>query len=412
MVAASSLGSKVILHQTPPTLPIKNFFCHLEPFCCLLLLFPGYFMAVAQAQGSEPDPLISKSSHTNYSHLFGSTSSHDPAPQPHPPGHTPAAKTGGIAELKMSMFQKIIASGCTIRSQQRGERELTNVELCEALDVILSKKPGAFLMRFGKHLGENDLTYFDGKFADNFEVNFRLKELRQALGRSSKARVKTVKNRRYKCLKQLMEESDYFSEEEMRHRNPLLFEYYIGQFLSDDEKHRMKEKPTDMKLSSMILENLRVDRRTKLLEQQQKREAEQEGEEFDSSSSSSSSEDESDTDKVMSAPMTFSSNPETAATERALLSQEFLAAMQASFLNGTDKDFDYSKVDHNESYDSLDMEDSDAQDNYFDSEEPSWSQVDDSHDGMELGMAEEDSNCQNQVGFQTDDTVHKPSHNS
>lgn len=334
--------------------------------------------------------------------------SHGTSSEPHPPlstsqeSHFPA-EASPHSDLKLTMFRKIIASGCTIRSQQRGEQELAEFELCEVLDTILNKKPGTFLMRFGKYVDENDLKYFDRNFERDFEVSFRLKRLRKTLKRSSKSRMKTVKNRRYKCLKQLMEESDYFSEEEMRQRNPILFEHYIGQFMSEEEKCQMKERPTDMKLSSMILENMRVDQRTKLLEEQRTREADQ-GEEFDTSS-----EDESDTseDEIVSlAPMKLSTDPETMEREKAMFSQEFLAAMQASFLNGNDKDFDYSKVDHDECYDSLDIEGKDAEDDYFDSEEPSCCEADGSDNGMDLGE------CGEVGGFESGSPVHEPSGSS
>ena len=331
------------------------------------------------------------------------------------------------------MFKRIIATGCTIKSQQRGEPELTEQELYDALDSILHSKPGAFLMRFGKYLVEDDLQYFNEKCKDDFEVEFRVKELQKNFKLSSKSRMQVVKNRRYKFLEHLMQESDYFSEEEMRERDPLLFEYYIGQFLSDEEKYATKENPTDMRLSSMILENMRVDRRTRLLEEQRRSEtgrkscvagkrSESDQEEFDSSSEDEDDDEPEPTNEFkdlesFSAPMGLSSDPETVAREKAMLSQEFLAAMQASFLSGNDKDFDYSQVDHNECYDSLDMLEKDAQDEYFDSEEPSWcgAAVDahsDSGDGMELGTTTVgESDCHmsgNEVGG-TDHMTLEPS---
>ena len=319
---------------------------------------------------------------------------------------SPPVDPSGSA-LRLSIFRKVVASGCSIQSQQRGERELAETELCEVLDSILSKKPGSFLMRFGKCLNEDDLKYFDGRFGDNYEVNFRLKKLRKTLKQSSKTRMKAVKNRRYKYLKQMMDETSYFTEEEMQQRNPLLYEYYIGQFLSEEERYRTKENPTDMKLSSMILENLQVDRTMKLLEQQRKSEAEQ-LEELDTSSEEDGSDDED-----ASAPMRLSSNPDTLSKERALLSQEFLAVMQASFLNGQDRDFDYSKVDNNEMYDSLDLENNDAQDDYFDSEQPSWCAVDDSEAGMELDAESQCPAGKNEVGeFVTSHPIQEPSGNS
>lgn len=51
--------------------------------------------------------------------------------------------------------------------------------------------------------------------------------------------------------------------------------------------------------------------------------------------------------------------------------------MELRFIRGEDYEFDYSKVDGNEDYDDWD----EAQDSYFDDEEPSWAD-DDDEDGQ------------------------------
>lgn len=287
------------------------------------------------------------------------------------------------------MFRKIIATGCSIRSQQRGEPDLTEAILCEELQSILHQRPGSFLLRFGKYLDKSDLSLFESASANDYEVRFRVKELQQTLQRTSKALSKTVRNRRYVRLEQLMGESDYFSDEETRQRDPLLFEYYIGQFLSEEEKLKIGENKSEMKLSTMILKNMEVDQRTRLFKEQRSKEEDQ-MEEFDSSSSSSSGEDDvTDTTErghLPFPPMKLSSTPETAVREKLMLRREFLSAMQTHFLEGKDKEFDYSEVDHNEQYDSLEMRGRDSEDNYFDMEEPSWCEVEacsDSSGGME-----------------------------
>ena len=291
------------------------------------------------------------------------------------------------------MFKKIIASGCSIRSQQRGEPDLSETELCSTLHEILLQKPGEFLSRFGKSLDDADLAYFNSQTKTNFEVGSRVGELRKSLSQSSKSRMKTVNNRRYKYLEKLMEESDYFCEEQMRQRDPILFEYYIGQFMSAEEKLEMDANRSDMKLSSMILKNMEVDKRAELLKQQRKKEHDQLEE-----SDSSSDEDDSELNrpagigrnsKIPMAPMKLSSNPEMARREKRMLRAEFLTAMQNSFLDGKDKDFDYSVVDQDEKYDSLEMKQKDAEDEYFDTEEPSWCKVDaQSNDVMEVDSSD------------------------
>lgn len=300
------------------------------------------------------------------------------------------------SSLELAMFKRVIAAGCSIKSQQRGEQDLTEKELCKELHTILRQKPGSFLMRFGKYLNESDLKFFKSTLTGDYEVSFRVKELEQDLQKTSRAHSKRIKNRRYVHLEQLMSGSDYFSEEEMQQRDPLLFEYYIGQFLSEEERLKIgEEDKSEMKLSSMILKNMEVDQRTRLLKEQRSREQDQLEE-----SDSSSDEDIADTvgsGSATFAPMKLSLKPETALREKLMLRREFLSVMQTSFLEGRDKDFDYSKVDNNEQYDSLEMRGKDSEDSYFDAEEPSWCEPDahsDSNGGMELSRSEgEVSTC-------------------
>ena len=52
------------------------------------------------------------------------------------------------------------------------------------------------------------------------------------------------------------------------------------------------------------------------------------------------------------------------------LRNEFLNIMRHRFLEGLDEDFDYTDVDKNNEYDNLDILRQDAEDKYFDEEEP------------------------------------------
>ncbi|NXV98666.1 CCD97 protein, partial [Calonectris borealis] len=59
------------------------------------------------------------------------------------------------------------------------------------------------------------------------------------------------------------------------------------------------------------------------------------------------------------------------AAERAMLREEFISRMYQRFLDGEDGDFDYSQVDENPDLDNLDIVSQDAEERYFDEEEPS-----------------------------------------
>lgn len=238
-------------------------------------------------------------------------------------------------------------------------------------------------MKYGKYLGRQHLAYFDGiPQRNDFEVNFRVQKLRDVLERSSKSCLKKVRNRRYECLRQFMDQSTYFSEEEMRQRNPLLYDFYIGQYLTDEEKQRDMTMYTDMSLSSMILRKIEQDRTAELLKKQRISELDQlsvddtEWEEpFSSSGRKQTSCRGHFAKKKSLGAMKLNSDPAVAEREKVMLRQEFLAAMQANFLDGKDEGFDYSKIDSDEQYDSLDMKERDDEDDYFDEEEPSWCDV-------------------------------------
>ena len=268
------------------------------------------------------------------------------------------AKTNPHGEVRI--FAKVVSSNKTIQSQQRGEPDLREDQKLNILASLMRDKPGSFLMRFGSLLDKTDLDYIESVVKLDYEVNYRLKELKKYLGLSTKSHRKRIQNRRFQCLNQLMENSNYFSEEEMRHRNPLLFEHYVGQYLTQEEKDSMDMGDrADMTLSGLILNKMKIDSRRALLRRQQDLESGQ------------IEETDSDTEEVDDAEsMEISSDAQVDDHKKRTCHQEFLRVMQLSFLNGEDSEFDYSKVDDSEEYDSLNMIGRDAEDTYFDEELP------------------------------------------
>ena len=184
---------------------------------------------------------------------------------------------------------KVAKSKYTVKSQQRNEPELTESEKMTILRDMFSKRPASFLARFGKCLGKEDLASFD-HLRNNYEVNFRLKDLETLFDR--KKNEINVRNRRYDCLQRLISDSDYFSEESMRKRCPLLYEQYIGQYLSEEEKLQrdrtaMGEEPS---LSEFLLSRQERDM-TEWLYEYQKEQEEGMEEEEDTESESEPEED-------------------------------------------------------------------------------------------------------------------------
>lgn len=260
-----------------------------------------------------------------------------------------------IDPIPAQMFARIIAADVIIKSQQRDEPDLTDNEKFYHLQEMLNRSPGKFLMKYGGLLLEHHLTYF--KKYDDYEITFRLRELHKNLSDSSRKVVR--RNRRYECLKKLMDEGVYFSEKEMRQRQPLLYEHYIGQYLTSEEREALDQQCSDILLSDRILHQADVKRREELLLEQREAEEMVENE--------SSEDDEDEEPQQRPEPDKDSAICEK---EKRKLQQEFLRTMQLKFLNGEEREFDYSKVDNNVEYDSIEQRGIDEEEKYFDSEEP------------------------------------------
>uniref|UniRef100_A0A668RJV4 CCD97-like C-terminal domain-containing protein n=2 Tax=Oreochromis aureus TaxID=47969 RepID=A0A668RJV4_OREAU len=178
---------------------------------------------------------------------------------------------------------------------------------------------------------------------------------RRAAGRTDRTR---VRNQRYAALRALQKDGQYFSEEQMRMREPLLYEQYIGQYLTDEEVSPvylvfyMGEPGQGTGGLANLLLNSYQERliQNRLQEEQEKEDGALEEEEED---------DDYDQQKE------WEPTPE----EKALLREEFISQMHQRFLDGKDKDFNYRSVDENPDYDNLDIVNRDAEDKYFDDDD-------------------------------------------
>ncbi|KAM6389927.1 coiled-coil domain-containing protein 97 [Rhynochetos jubatus] len=177
------------------------------------------------------------------------------------------------------------------------------------------------------------------------------------LGRPRRPPARTrLRNRRYAALRQLIQGGEYFSEEEMRARDPLLYHHYIGQYrggetLPGDPPHYLGDPPcaAPQTLSELLLRSVEE----AAVQQRLRRQRSQDGDSGDEEGGSS--------------PHPWV--PDEA--ERAMLRDEFTSRMYQRFLEGEDGDFDYSQVDENPDLDNLDIVSRDAEERYFDEEEPS-----------------------------------------
>ena len=291
-------------------------------------------------------------------------------------------------ELKR-LVERVALSDAVVCSQQRGDPELSVEQRYEHIKSLFYKNRSSFLSRFGSFLLEEDLVCFD---KDNFEEKFYLNSIRKNFNPQYARRV--VRNRRNECMRQLIEDGEYFDHRAMSMRDPLLYEHYIGQYMTEEERQAMEleEEPGQCALSAMIMFQMQQERRSRLLAKQREHEHEEEiihgmdklvlpghakqhqpqpphevvSETDDDAEISQATWGEVVEDK----PAKSKVNAGLGSEERLLLYQEFVSLMQQSFLDGKDKDFDYSSVDNNAEYDNLETRRHDEEEQYFEAEEP------------------------------------------
>ena len=279
-------------------------------------------------------------------------------------------------QLVLEMLQHVAISSATVQSQQRGDPELTVDEKIAVLKDVFVRRPGDFLMRFGRYLRRDHLACFKS-IRQDYEVDFRAREVELLLDRD-KNRMR-IRNRRFEYLQQQMSHGDYFCDREMRKRNPLLYEQYVGQYLTEQERKELNlDVSSDVGLSAQLLDQLERLRTAELLARQQDQEN-QEEEEDDSDDSENELECYRD-QQIGSKQLHAAEEKKTAGIstrEKRLLRDECVSIMHQLFLTGSDKDFDYQQVDNCCDYDSLEIRERDEEEAYFDDEEPETWPVED-----------------------------------
>ncbi|KAL0106587.1 hypothetical protein PUN28_016347 [Cardiocondyla obscurior] len=291
-------------------------------------------------------------------------------------------------DLKNKFLNYVANSKAIFKSQQKEEPELTFEEKRAIAEKLLEKSQCLFLSKFGHYLKVEHLEYF-GKSQD-YETVYHVNRLRRYFNNSTR-RI-DIRNRRYEALKMLIEKGDYFSECEMMKRNPLLYEHLVGQYLTEEEKKTRDTFDTkSITYIDILMETVERDKLQKHLKNQQEEEdevREENDSDDDEESDASSIEFETNCDKqkhrrwgedlnekehkdkdrdkkLQNSKMHKISNQEIK-----LLRQEFITNMYQSFLDGKDRDFDYSTVDDNEAYDNVELRSQDEEEKYFDSEAP------------------------------------------
>ncbi|KAJ3600917.1 hypothetical protein NHX12_031890 [Muraenolepis orangiensis] len=244
-----------------------------------------------------------------------------------------------------AMLEAVALSGSPVKSQQVGDPDLTLEQRRVELLQQYRSRPLVFLERYQAHLKPQHLAVFSHLGSDPRAQHYCSVIQRRPGGPAHRT---GVRNHRYAALRVLQREGQYFSEEQMRAREPLLYEQYVGQYLTEDQiLERSQQSMTDGAAQGRIdgpegcmpggLAHI-------LLDSYQERLLQRRG-----------------------GPEESRGGPTQ--EEKDLLREEFIGQMHQRFLSGRDKDFNYSEVDENPDYDNLDIVSRDAEEKYFDDDE-------------------------------------------
>lgn len=269
------------------------------------------------------------------------------------------------------------------QSQQIGDADLTTRQKREIATELFDKSKYAFLSRFGLYLTPDHLLYFENNCeADKYETEFMLRQIRRF--NVDQKRNTDIRNRRYEVMKKMISEHVYFTESEMMSREPLLYDQLVGKYLSEKERQE-RDKSTgeaNPTFVNVLLDGIEKTRVSNLLKTQfDDEEAMVEEEDSDEEIPNTSHEytpgfsqwgEMADVEKPTDIEYSVNKASEIPLTapEREILKEEFISTMYSNFLDGKDKNFDYSSVDYNSEYDNVDIRAQDEEEKYFDSEEP------------------------------------------
>lgn len=283
----------------------------------------------------------------------------------------------GVEAVKRAMIERVAHSEeHFVHLRQRDEPDMSFDERLALVEKLLANNPGEFIARFGCTFTVEDLLYFDTFCSSDYIVNFWTREIRQRLNESgTKLHQTVIKNRRYEAMRQLDALGEYFSDEEMKRRDPLLYDEMIGQHLTDDEAMAMVAADKGMKdhlLSNVLLQHVQVMQNNELYERQKDAEESQMEEEDEESDD----DEDSDDDERMNGDENGDIVAKTVSDhDKAVLRNEFIEIMKQRFLDGNDSEFNYSDVDNNADYDGLEQLSRDAEDKYFNDDNSDTSDV-------------------------------------
>ncbi|XP_073989213.1 coiled-coil domain-containing protein 97 isoform X2 [Rhodnius prolixus] len=231
------------------------------------------------------------------------------------------------------------------KNQQIGEPDLTKEEKWQIAETLLDKSFSLFLAKFGQYLLEQHFVFFSN--SDDYDVNFYVAELKKKFKKPISQ--SQIRNRRLEALRRLVEEGDYFSDFEMKRRNPLMYEELVGQYLTDEERIQQEcnsygDRRTFAGFFFDLIERNLVDSRLKSEIEKESNGLKEAG--SDDSLSSQSSKNfqwgEGVSQNTQRRRVLKNSRPEeVSANEKLILLNEFRSHVFSNFLVGKDAEFDY-----------------------------------------------------------------------
>ncbi|KRZ36775.1 Glutaminyl-peptide cyclotransferase-like protein [Trichinella pseudospiralis] len=215
-----------------------------------------------------------------------------------------------------------------LRDQQRGEVDFTFEQRLNIVRSTYEQRPVKFLSKYSIYIDKGEVDLFEPNSDQTME--YHIERIKNSGTNEAAFR---IKNRRFSKLKELISEGTYFSDREMRQRDPWLYYHMIGRHLTENEsKALFHSQNSQYKFSDLLLDF--HDNKMILPGERRKNETKK-------------------TETTISD------------EEKERLRKEFVSIMHESFLEGRDKEFDYSEVDENSKYDDYVRINQDAEDKYF-----------------------------------------------
>lgn len=283
------------------------------------------------------------------------------------------------------------------------EEPVSPLEVKDLLAALLSRDPAIFLERYGSKLKTEELQEFE-VLKDDYAVNWHLRHLKSILNptiEEKRLHAVTAKNRRLAYMERLIHDGQYFSEDAMRERAPLLHHEYVGRFQDPNSRgfsrpgERWSETLMRQSEEARIVQQIKEEQERLGIEEEETDEEEEGGneeeeEEEEEEDDSTSNEEMTKNDKHANGDENGAVHQENMSPSERLVSdarhskktisdeevemkmEHFTRIMQEKFLSGDDTEHvDYAYIDNNVSLDDHWLREitQDAEEKYFEDDD-------------------------------------------